>query len=373
MKRTRQRVPVLVWCLAAGGISAATVLTPSAQSDALVTWDEAAAATYLDTRQDWWTGWSNADRGNDTYCVSCHGGLPYALARPHVRQGSANAGPTPGERDLVANVTTRVRAWDTIAPYYTDERHGAPKTSQSRGTEAILNALILSNHDAATGTLSANTRAAFDHLWVLQEQSGDSRGAWPWLFFGLQPWESIDGPFYGAALAAVAVGIAPENYAATSEVQERLDLLRAYFARHYAKQPLFNRVTLLWASTKVQGLLDEEQRASLIRAVLARQRDDGGWSLSSLGEWERRDGTVLETKSDGYATGLVTYALRQAGLSADHDGVERGVSWLLRHQDQTGSWPGYSLNKERDPSADAARFMNDVATAYAVLALADTN
>ena len=73
------------------------------------------------------------------------------------------------------------------------------------------------------------------------------------------------------------------------------------------------------------------------------------------------------------ATGLVTYALRQAGLSADHDGVERGVSWLLRHQDQTGSWPGYSLNKERDPSADAARFMNDVATAYAVLALADTN
>ena len=205
--------------------------------------------------------------------------------------------------------------WQTIGPYYTDERHGAPKTSQSRGTEAILNALILSSHDAATGTLGADTRAAFDHLWALQEQSGASQGAWPWLFFGLQPWESSDASFYGAALAAVAVGIAPEGYAATSAVRERLDLLRGYFARHYPQQPLFNRVTLLWASTKVPELLDEEQHAALISELRARQRDDGGWSLSSLGEWERRDGTVLETTSDGYATGLVTYTLKQAGLS----------------------------------------------------------
>ena len=364
---------VLMWCLVAGGLLSAAVVTSSAQSDASSGWNNAAAATYLDARQDWWSGWSTAARENDTYCISCHGGVPYALARPLLRQGPADAGPTLSERNLLANVTTRVRGWKEIGPYYTDERYGAPKTSQSRGTESILNALVLSSYDAATGTLSADTRAAFEHLWALQEQSGDLEGAWPWLIFGLQPWESDDAPFYGAALAAVAVGIAPENYAASDAVQERLNLLRGYFTRQYDQQPLFNRATLLWASTTVSGIFDDEQRVALISELLAHQREDGGWSMSSLGEWERRDDTPLDTRSDGYATGLVTYALKQAGLSDEHDAVKRGVSWLLRNQNRTeGSWSGYSLNKERDPSEDAGRFMNDVATAYAVLALTDT-
>ena len=228
MKRTRQRVPVLVWCLAAGGISAATVLTPSAQSDALVTWDEAAAATYLDTRP----GLVDrlVERGPRKRYL-----LRLLSWRPAVCPGTSSRSTGVGER--WADTRASAISWQMSRRGFgrgTRSRRTTPtsgtepqRPANREGRKRSLNALILSNHDAATGTLSANTRAAFDHLWVLQEQSGDSRGAWPWLFFGLQPWESIDGPFYGAALAAVAVGIAPENYAATSEVQERLDLLRA--------------------------------------------------------------------------------------------------------------------------------------------------
>ena len=83
----------------------------------------------------------------------------------------------------------------------------------------------------------------------------------------------------------------------------------------------------------------------------------------------RADGTPLETKSDGYATGLVVYVLQQLGGPRSQP-VSRGLDWLATHQDaSTGLWFAASLNKQRDPASDTGRFMSDAATAYAVLAL----
>ena len=253
-----------------------------------------------------------------------------------------------------------------------DQTRGLPKTSESRGTEAILNALILSTRDSRAGALSEDGKQAFANLWPLQFKNGDLKGAWAWLNFHYEPWESADGTYFGAALAAVAAGSAPGAYATTGDVQEPLKLLRAYLQEHADKQSLFNRAMALWASGSLPDVLTTAQRKAIVEALCAAQRSDGGWATAALGEWKRQDATPLDPSSDGYATGLVTLALQRAGLSRVDPHVAGGLAWLTSHQDgATGMWLAVSLNKQRDPASDPGKFMSDAATGYAVLALTD--
>ncbi|GAC1633962.1 MAG: terpene cyclase/mutase family protein [Candidatus Acidiferrum sp.] len=350
-------------------------------------WDAKAAAAYLDQRATWWTGWQDASREKGTFCVSCHTAVPYALARPALRKALGEASPTGNERLLLESVRKRVRLWKEIAPVYNDKEYGANKGVESRATEAVLNAFLLANLDSADGKLSDDAKTAFSNLWALQQTSGDNKGAWLWQLFDLNPWEGNISPYYGATLAAIAVGAAPGNYRATPEIQTNIQMLREYLDREYAAQPTINRVMLLWASAKLPGLLSPSRQKSIVQEVLSKQEADGGWSLFPLsrtwkdwepsalvGKWNRADGTPQELKSDGLATGLTTYVLRQAGVSRQNAQLERARAWLAQNQAKPdGLWLGYSLNKRRDPSSNAGRFMSDAATAFAVLALTEDN
>lgn len=350
--------------------------------DGSASWDPRAAAAYLDQRLKWWQSWPRATRDHNTVCVSCHTALPYALARPELGAALHEAVAPPAEERLTADVVTRVRAWSEVKPFYGDTTPGGrTKATQSRGTEAVLNALILASRDRRAHVASPETRQAFANMFALQETSGDETGAWPWLNFGLRPWESGTAVYFGAALAAVAVGLEPQHYAASPEIQPNVQRLRTYLRGHLDRSVwnrllrrddprLFNRAMLLWASAELAGLISSDEQRALVASLWDAQDPDGSWRLTSLGYWRPAHGVSAESDGDAVATGLVAFALQRAGSDPSEPHVARALAWLARHQDPaTGMWAASSLNKARDPATGVGKFMSDAATAYAALAL----
>jgi hypothetical protein len=350
-------------------------------------WDKVAAAKYLDDRMDLWFMKAKKLRtGRDsTSCTSCHTVVPYVMARPMLRKATGASQATPQESRLLDEAIRRVDTYGNQEPFYKD------KDEQSFGTEAVLNLFILASADARQNrqTGSGPTRKALDELW--KEQRAD--GAWEWLDFGLEPYESTDSTYYGAALAAMAVGTAT-GYSGGSVENASMGVgkMRSYLRTNYADQNLYNRTWMLLASTRLAGLLNSDQTDALTSDLQRKQNPDGGWSLYKLGPWtwsksgppygpEGKPDVTLLSKSDAYATGLIAYVLRQAGLPASHPAVRRATDWLEANQrevqiDQSHwkCWRTYSLNYDHEHGGDDGgawrrMFMSDAATAFAALAL----
>jgi squalene-hopene/tetraprenyl-beta-curcumene cyclase len=341
-------------------------------------WSPQQAARYLDARAKEWENFGSADRGegaDKVSCLSCHTSVSYALGRPSVRRAAGEEHASAHETRLLEQVRRRVAHWAELdtprfkLSYDFDER----KKVESWGTEAVLNALVLARDDRRNGLAapSDSTRQALRHLWATQSKDGPESGSWDWLNFGMRPWEFSESRYYGTTLAAIAVGTAPGYLKADDDpdVRAGVDRIRRYLSAHLAGQNLHNRLFALWASTSIDGLLTAAQRQQIIEQILAKQQQDGGWSLSSLVEGNRQDKTPQETAPDGYATGLAAHVLQLAGVGRDRAPVARGIAWLQTNQKPSGSWVGFSLNKRRDPKTHAGKFMSDAATAFAVLAL----
>jgi len=336
-------------------------------------WSVAAAASYLDNREVWWQSWPVSQRREGTVCISCHTVLPYAFVRPALRKQLGQTELTATEKKMLDSIQKRVTDWKEIGSYYNDDAHDAP----SHATESILNAVILAEYDSESNDLSPLTEKAFDEAWALQLTAGQNAGGWDWQDFHEAPWESSESGYQGSAMIAIALGHTPVPYNSEPDVQDHIQHLREYLRRQYAAQPVMNQLYVMWASAHLPGLLTDAQRIDLIRRVASLQNKDGGWSLSALDKQaslkhlgfdlfkriDRVDG------SDGCATGLVVMALEEDGIALENPVLQRGLTWLEKHQYQDGSWWASSMNGFRNPASDMGRFMSDAATGYATLAL----
>jgi squalene-hopene/tetraprenyl-beta-curcumene cyclase len=352
-------------------------------------WDPAAAAAYLDARMDLWFANGTKLKTGDTQtaCVSCHAGLAYALSRPVLRRVMRVDAPSTQEARLIDETTRRVETYSTHQVLYDSNER---RQIESRGTEAVLNAVILTSADAARHLRepSPATKKALARLWDTQRADG----RWDWLEFGLEPWETTEAAYHGATFAAFAVGTAasPHDGVATAGIER----LRAYLSTNYQAQHLYNRTWALLASTRLTRVVTDTQRDALIDDLVRAQRGDGGWSLTTMGPWKwsktappvKAPGDLdaaLLTQSDGYATGLVVYTLKQAGVAPTHAAVRKGMQWLETNQrpfavpDVPGrGWHSHSLNYDREHGGEKGEpwrrlFMSDTATAFAILALAE--
>jgi squalene-hopene/tetraprenyl-beta-curcumene cyclase len=332
-------------------------------------WDPKAAASYLDARAASWAAWPNAQRDHGTFCISCHTTLPYAIARPVLRRVLGETAPGAAERRILDNLLTRARGYKDMEPFYPDQTRGIPKTSESRAIESVMNALVLVTRDGESGHLGADAQTALSVMWSLQMRTGPQNGGWTWLNFGYEPWESPNSAYFGASMAALAIGTAPDGYASSAAIQDNLKNLRGYFTREFDAQSQLNRLMVLWASGSLSGLITPEQKSALIDRTFAMQMTDGGWSTAAIGRYTRQDGSAIDTNSDGYATALATLALQSGGVPSSEPHVAKGLDWLRHHQSPAGQWLATSPNKARDPASEPAKFMSDAATALAVLAL----
>jgi squalene-hopene/tetraprenyl-beta-curcumene cyclase len=326
--------------LAAGGAGAGPERFPkpapnSPDEPLAKTASTAAAARFLDNAAVNWT--------ESRKCATCHTNVPYLMARPAIKED-------PEGLKLVRQFFEgRVKNWDN------DAKRDRPRSD----AEVVATAAALAFDDAqTTGKLHPLTRKALDRMWARQGPAG----AWNWDKCTWPPFEHDD--YYGAALAALAAGIAPEGYARGESAREGLAKLKDYLRKEPAPT-LHHKAWLLWASMRLDGLMTKAQRDQTVKELLARQRDDGGWSLPSLGDWKGFDGRPndVSAPADGYGTGLVVYVLRQAGVPGEDGAVRRGVAWLKAHQRASGRWFTRSLNTDR------SHYISHAGTAFALMAL----
>ena len=295
------------------------------------------AARYLDNASLNWQKSRN--------CATCHTNMPYLMARPALGPALKDSG--------------EVRSF--FESYYLARWEKGRKAPQKPYRPVVVGAALAFNDAQTTGTLSDTTRKTLDLMWTTQNE----KGAWNWAKCGWAPMEIDD--HYGVTLAALAAGVAPDNYAETEAAKAGLAKARKYLAAHPLPS-LHHRIMIAWASLRIEGLMKKQERDKTLQDMLSKQLEDGGWSTPGfLADWKafkRKDGKPHDPlTADAYGTGLALVFAREMGLPSKDPRLQKGVAWLKSNQRESGKW------FTRSPSKDSKNYFTNIGSAFAVLGL----
>ena len=163
----------------------------------------------------------------------------------------------------------------------------------------------------------------------------------------------------------VLVLIGLEKFA-SAEQRARVTEAREKAEQWLAQVPLRDQQDYLWRLWGLHHLGgDGAVKKNTLEAILAAQREDGGWAESK------------ERMSDAYSTGQTLFMLLKTGTAADHPAIVRARDHLLMTQHADGSWLAEShvtykaqpYFENGDPHGEH-QFLSTAATAWAVAGLA---
>lgn len=312
----------------------------------------AAASDYLEQGSLAWNG--------QRKCVSCHTNGTYMTMRPALTKSLG--APNEANRLFFTEQLTKLMA------------EPADRLRQStRPAQVIYIAAGLAEWDAhVTGALSPETEQALELMFSIQNEGGTwgTLDCWP-------PFESD--AYHEATVAAMAAATAPGWITRVSQSPETatqfaaLQKLRNYLR---TQPPLhdYSRVLLLWSAARMPDLLTEQQRTELMQSLTQHQKADGSWSIRSFAAPEawgggnraaklRAETDFQDPPGDGHMTGLAVIVLRENGVPASDERVQKAIQWLKTSQRESGRWWTRSLN------TDSWHFITYSGTAYPLLAL----
>ena len=291
-------------------------------------------------------------------CVSCHTNGTYLFIRPALSRSLG--APSDDSREFF------------VSQLKTLSEVGSRKMKRSgtRPAQVIYIAAGLAEWDAnLTRKLSPETDQALRLMFEMQNEDGTwhSLTCWP-------PFESS--AFQEAHMAAMAVASAPgwiSSLAEDDELRAKITLLKKYI-RETEPPHEYTRVLKLWTALRLEGILDADQQAEIVKLIRTKQKPDGGWSIRQFATPEQwgsgnRAGKLREEPefttqpSDGHMTGLALLILQEAGATSDDAQLVDGLNWLRQNQRESGRWWTRSLN------TDKWHFITYSGTAYPLLAL----
>jgi ankyrin repeat protein/mono/diheme cytochrome c family protein len=289
---------------------------------------------------------ADANFAKGSGCISCHNNSLSAMTMSAARKRGMQVDETLAAAAVATNVDYLAKSREVLY-------QGFLAPTEDNFSDSVV-AYLLLGLNAEGYKADLNTDAAAMHILWRQAPEGD----WPEAVAdGRQPLCLMHIGETAVDMRALQL-YAPKLNAAAYQRAVALAARWMSTAKSYSNDDRSWRVIgLAWAGTYPAA------KAAAMRELLANQKADGGWSdLPSM-------------ESTAYATGKSLVALRTAGLPASSKAYQRGVAWLLAHQDKDGSWYVKTRAMGFQPSFDAGfphgydQFISAAGTNWAAMAL----